>query len=177
MCGASTSRNKPRCRSWCSNSRQKKSHFVFKTFIASKRTTVCSISDASCLSECTAEQWCLSDNTGYTAWSRWDLFVRSSCSTGKIVPCIENQLMKTSTTNGRHLFHGLDRGVGKTVCQHSGVSIPQLICQSFLRWHNIFTAMSSLLCKLFTYTLSAKTLFTTQTFKKKKEPQTTSLSL
>lgn len=73
------------------------------------------------------------------------LFVRSSCSTGKIVPCIENQLMKTSTTNGRHLFHGLDRGVGKTVCQHSGVSIPQLICQSFLRWHNIFTAMSSLL--------------------------------
>lgn len=105
------------------------------------------------------------------------LFVRSSCSTGKIVPCIENQLMKTSTTNGRHLFHGLDRGVGKTVCQHSGVSIPQLICQSFLRWHNIFTAMSSLPCKLFTYTLSAKTLFTTQTFKKKKEPQTTSLSL
>lgn len=61
------------------------------------------------------------------------LFVRSPCSTGKIVPCIENQLMKTSTTNGRHLFHGLDRGVGKTVCQHSGVSIPQLICQSFLR--------------------------------------------
>lgn len=61
------------------------------------------------------------------------LFVRSSCSTGKIVPCIENQLMKTSTTNGRHLFHGLDRGVGKTVCQHSGVSILQLICQSFLR--------------------------------------------
>lgn len=82
-------------------------------------------------------------------------------------PCIRKQLMKTSTTNGRHLFHGLDRGVGKTVCQHSGVSILQLICQSFLRWHNIFTAISSLPCKLFTYTLSAKTLFTTQTFNRK----------
>lgn len=144
MCGASTSRNKPRCRSWCSNSRQKKSHFVKHSTLQRGQRSVPFQTPHAYLNVPRNSDVFLT--TRVTPLGHGEaLFVRSFCSTGKIVPCIENQLMKTSTTNGRHLFHGLDRGVGKTVCQHSGVSIPQLICQSFLRWHNIFTAMSSLL--------------------------------